>query len=149
MRRTVPASALAGMLLAWCTGLATGTPAGGTLVVLNKAEASASLIELSTGETVATVPTGEGPHEVAVSPDGQTAVATNYGTREAPGSTLTIIDVPAARVIKTIDLGEYQRPHGIEWLSDGKHVLVTAEASKALLTVNIDSGEVTASLDTD
>ena len=42
----------------------------GTLVVLNKAEASASLIDLASGEVVATLPTGVGPHEVAASYDG-------------------------------------------------------------------------------
>jgi YVTN family beta-propeller protein len=53
----------------------------GTLVVLNKSEASASLIDLATEAVVATVATGEGPHEVAVSPDGRRALATNYGTQ--------------------------------------------------------------------
>jgi DNA-binding beta-propeller fold protein YncE len=46
---------------------------------------------------VATVPTGDAPHEVAVAPDGRRAVGTNYGTRETPGSNLTVIDVPAAK----------------------------------------------------
>ena len=36
-----------------------------TLVVANKAEATVSLIDLEQGEVVATLPTGEGPHEVA------------------------------------------------------------------------------------
>ena len=43
----------------------------GTLVVLNKAARTASLIDLATKKSVATIPTGDGPHEVAVSPDGR------------------------------------------------------------------------------
>ena len=149
MQRTIVAVGLAGLLAAGAAGPVRSAGTSGTLVVLNKGEATASLIDLSKGETVATVPTGEGPHEVAVSPDGRTAVTTNYGTREAPGSTLTVIDVPGARVVKTIELGEYRKPHGIEWLSDGKHVVVTSETSRKLLTVDIDSGTVTATADTD
>jgi DNA-binding beta-propeller fold protein YncE len=42
-----------------------------TLVVANKAEATVSLIDLEQGEVVATLPTGEGPHEIGISPDAQ------------------------------------------------------------------------------
>lgn len=121
----------------------------GTLVVLNKSEATASLIDLDSGDVAATVPTGVGPHEVAVSPDGRLAVACNYGTGPAPGSTLTVFDVPGARVEKTIDLVEYRRPHGIAWLSDGRHVLVTVEQNRKLLKVDVPAGKVAAAFDTD
>jgi YVTN family beta-propeller protein len=118
-----------------------------TLVVLNKAEATASLIDLASGSVVATLPTGEGPHEAAVSPDGRQALCANYGTRQAPGSTLTLIDVPSARVVKTIDLGEHSRPHGLAWL-DGRRAVVTAEASRALLLVDVEAGRVEAAIPT-
>ena len=62
----------------------------GTLVVLNKSEATASLIDLDSGRVAATVPTGQAPHEVAVSPDGRLALASNYGTREAPVESIPV-----------------------------------------------------------
>jgi YVTN family beta-propeller protein len=113
-----------------------------TLVVLNKSEATASLIDLSSGAVRATLPTDHGPHEAAVSPDGRLALVGNYGSREKPGSSLTVIDVPAAKVVKTIDLGEYRRPHGLLWLEDGRRALVTAEDNQALLVVDVDKGVV-------
>jgi len=122
--------------------------ATGTLIVLNKSAANASLIDLATGRIVATLPTGEGPHEAAVSPDGRQAVVTNYGGR-TPGSTLTLIDVAAAKVAGTIDLGDHRRPHGVAWLPDGRHLAVTAEASKALLIVNVPESRVAAAIPTD
>jgi YVTN family beta-propeller protein len=129
--------------------LAAAQPAAsGTLVVLNKAEATASLIDLATGAVAATLPTGEGPHEAAVSPDGRLALAANYGTGQAPGSTLTLIDVAAARVVKTISLGEYKRPHGVQWLADGKRAAVTCEASKALVVVDVEAGKVAGAVTT-
>src|SRR5438270_5986590 len=90
------------------------------LIVLNKAQATASIISLADGRTIATMPVGDGPHEVAVSPDGSLAVAANYGGR-TPGNSLTVLDLRARRPLRTIDLGTYQRPHGIAWMPDGKH----------------------------
>jgi YVTN family beta-propeller protein len=113
-----------------------------TLVVLNKSEATASLIDLESGKVRATLPTDFGPHEAATSPDGRLALVGNYGSREKPGSSLTVIDVPAAKVVKTIDLGEYQRPHGLLFLPDGRRALVTAETNKVLLEVDVEKGEV-------
>jgi YVTN family beta-propeller protein len=120
----------------------------GTLVVLNKAEATASLIDLASRRVVATLDTGAGPHEAAVSPDGRTVVVANYGTREAPGSSLTVLDVPAARIEKTIDLGQHRRPHGVSWLSDGRRAVVTVEDSKALLVVDMKRGRVESAIRT-
>ena len=122
--------------------------AGGTLIVANKSEATVSLVDTGSGEVVATLPTGEGPHEVAVSPDGRTALVANYGTRGAPGSTLTVIDLPGKRVAKTIDLGAHRRPHGLAFLPGGRQAAVTAEGSKALLVVDVVAGKVEAAIGT-
>src|SRR5262245_44985702 len=146
----IVAAWLAATLPAAADGKETPRDGGqGTLIVLNKADATASLIDLATGAVAATVPTGVGPHEAAVSPDGRLAVASNYGTREAPGSSLTVIDVPGATVARTIDLGEHRHPHGVAWLPDGKRVAVTAEESRALLLVNVPDGAVEAVIGTD
>ena len=113
----------------------------GTLVVANKSEATVSLVDTGSGEILATLPTGNAPHEVAVSPNGRLALVGNYGTRDEPGSTVTVIDVGTAKVVKTIDLGDSTHPHGIVWFSD-EVALVTAEDLQALLRVNIESGEI-------
>ena len=120
----------------------------GLLVVLNKAAASASLIDPATGTTVATLATGTGPHEVAVSPDGRWAVVANYGESGAGGSTLTVLDVPARRVARSIDLTPHRRPHGIAWLPDGRRVAVTSETSRAALIVDVEAGTVEATIPT-
>ena len=123
-------------------------PAGGaTLVVANKAEATVTLVDLPSGEARATLPTGKGPHEAAVSPSGRLALIADYGTREEPGRTLTLIDVPGARVVRTIDLGEYRRPHGVRFL-DERRALVTAEANQALLVVDVEAQTVLSAVPT-
>ena len=119
---------------------------GDVLVVLEKDVAKARLIDPATGATLASLPTGPFPHEVAASPDGRTAVVADYGAQE-PGRTLTVLDLAGRRVARTIDLGEYRKPHGIVWLpaggaGAGQRVLVTAEQSQALLVVDVAAGRV-------
>lgn len=121
---------------------------GATLAVANKAEATVSLIDLDSGAVVATLPTGDGPHEIGISADGRFALVTNYGTREQGGNSLTLIDIPAGSVVKTIDLGDYRRPHGVEWLDD-ESVVLTVEANNALIVVDVARDKVTQSIGTD
>ena len=107
----------------------------GTLIVLNKSDNTAMLLALPEGRVVATLPTGTGPHEVAVAPGGRWAVVSNYGDPQAPGHTLTLIDVRGGVVVRTVELGA-QRPHGLAWTPDGRTVLVTVETSRAVLPVD-------------
>lgn len=118
---------------------ARGGEAAGTLVVLNKGEASASLLDRASGEEYARIATGEGPHEVAVSPDGSIAVVADYGTR-TPGNTLTIIDLERREVVSTVNLGDNTRPHGIAFV-DLDRVVVTTEGSRRLILVDARQGE--------
>lgn len=117
-----------------------------TLVVANKTDSTVSLVALSSGAITATIPTGVGPHEVAVSPDGRLAAVSDYGKKE-PGSTVTILDLEAAKVVRKISLGEHRRPHGLAWLS-GSRLVVTAEGSGSLLVLDASEGKVLASIPT-
>lgn len=114
-----------------------------SLVVTNKQEATASIISLTDGKTVATLPTGQGPHEVAVSADGKLAVVTDYGA-QISGTTLTVIDVPGRRVLATHAFGSHERPHGAAFLPDNRTVVVTAERGGAVVLVDALTGEVKA-----
>ncbi|MCK5941536.1 MAG: hypothetical protein KAI24_06170, partial [Planctomycetes bacterium] len=123
--------------------------AGDRLLVCNKAANSVSIFDVSVpgGREVATLPTGEGPHEVAVSPDGRTAVVTDYGAQK-PGHTLTVVDVVQAKVRRTIDLRRpgdddqrrFLRPHGIRFV--GAHVLLTSESTRRLVRVDPRTGAI-------
>jgi DNA-binding beta-propeller fold protein YncE len=129
----------AAVALAFATPIAAQQPA---LVVLNKSEATASMISLADGKIFATMPVGDGPHEVAVSPDARWGVVANYGGAQGPGHSLTVLDLRARKATTTIELGEYLRPHGIAWLLDGKHVAVTSEQARAVIIVDVAAGKV-------
>jgi len=114
----------------------------GTLLVVNKSDNTLSMLNLATGQSMTVLPTGNGPHEVSVSPDGTTAVVSNYGPDSKPGNSLTVFDIATADVVDTIDLGDFLRPHGIAWLPDNRRVLVTVEDNRAVVLVDIERGEV-------
>jgi len=120
----------------------------GTLIVLNKSGASASLIDAMTGDRLLDVPTGDSPHEVAISPDGKTAVVSNYGGSQPGGNSLTVIDLPSAKVTSTIDLGQHRRPHGAQYLPDGRRVVVTTEGSGSILVVDVPTGRILRAMET-
>ena len=126
--------------------LASAAPAD-TLIVLNKFDDTASVIDAGTRETLRTVPTGNAPHEAAVAPDGRTVVVGDYGDRAERGRTLTVFDLTSNDPPRTIDLERYHRPHGIEFI-DADRVVVTAETERKLLVVNIRTGTVERALDT-
>ena len=104
------------------------------LVVLNKSDHSATIVDAATGQTLATVTVGFGPHEAELVPGGRVVVVSNYGTAEAPGRTLTLIDLQNRASAGTIVLPEGARPHGLEAVSV-ERMLVTAEGLKELLIV--------------
>jgi YVTN family beta-propeller protein len=113
------------------------------LLVLNKSENRARILDVGNGgDVVEILVTGVAPHEAALHEPSGTAVLTNYGTRENPGSSLTLVDLHEGKVTRTIDLGKFRRPHGIQFLEDGKRVAVTAEGNKSLLVVDVSTGEI-------
>lgn len=126
-----------------------GAPSAGreALVVLNKSDATASLLDAATGEALAVLPTGAGPHEVAVRADGALAVVSDYG-EATPGRTLSVLDLAGRRLARTIDLGAYRRPHGLAWVPRSGRLLVTVEAQAAVLEVDVDEGKVLRALPT-
>src|SRR5579862_3986690 len=122
----------------------------GTLVATNMNDNAATVIDLGSQKTIATLPTGTAPHEVAISHTGHWAVVSNYGVRDTPGHSLTVIDLSAhvPAVTRTIDLGEYQKPHGSAFLPGDSTLLVTSEAKQVVLVVNFATGAVETAIPT-
>ncbi len=118
-----------------------------SLLVVRKSGDAIDFIDPGSGQRLATVAVGYAPHEVAVSPDGRQAVVSNYGSRERPGSSLSLIDLEHPAELRRIDLSPHQRPHGVAWFAADR-VAVTAEASKSLLIVEPSTGRMIAAIDT-
>lgn len=119
-----------------------------TLLVVRKTDHAVDYIDPGSGLRLATVATGFAPHEISVSPDGRRAVVSNYGTRDRPGASVSIIDLEQPREIRRIDLAMHTRPHGVAWYAPDR-VAVTTEGSRSLLVVDPDAGRVVQAIATD
>ena len=113
-----------------CALAAPAAQGAGTLIVLNKTDATLVKIDPASGKILGTVPTGEGPHEVTVSTDGRTAFVGNYGGPAPGGNTISVIDLTAMKELKRVDVSPLRRPHGIVFV-DGK-VYYTSETSRVV-----------------
>jgi DNA-binding beta-propeller fold protein YncE len=118
----------------------------GTLVVTNKTPSTATIVDVGSGRTLATLPTGTNPHEIVLSSDGALAVVTDFG---GPRRTLTVIDVPGLRVARTVDLGEHRAPHGIAFLPGDRVVAVTCEQTRHVVLVDVVEGVVRHAIQTE
>jgi YVTN family beta-propeller protein len=129
MMRTTTGLVLLGCLACASAG-AQETPSP-ALLVLHKGENAMAIVDPATGNVVGRVPTGQDPHELAVSDDGKLAFASNYaGPGPRGGNTLSVIDIAARKELHRVDLGPLSRPHGL-WFADGK-LYFTAEGSMAI-----------------
>ena len=118
-----------------------------TLLVVRKTDNAVDFMDPGSGLLLASVLTGNAPHEVSVAPDGKRAAVSNYGTREQPGSTLSIVDLEQPHEIRRINLAPHTRPHGVAWFAADR-IAVTTEGSKRLLVVDPDNGKITGEIET-
>jgi YVTN family beta-propeller protein len=121
----------------------------GTIVVTNMSDNTATILDVGSREVLATLATGEGPHEVAISSNGRWAVVTNYGIRGAPGNSLTVINLETVTVERTMDLDTYERPHGIAFLPGDSLLVVTSEVRQVVVVVEFHTSTVVSVISTD
>jgi len=110
--------------------IAGAQPSTGTLLVLNKDDATMAFVDPSSGLVAGTVPVGVGPHELVTSDDGRWAFASNYGTSLTPGHTISMIDLAEKKELRRVDVSPLERPHGLAFA--GGKLYFTAETNKTI-----------------
>lgn len=115
------------------------------LLVGNKSANTVWRLSTDDGHRIGEFATGEGPHEIVVARGAGFALVSNYGAG-SPGNTLSALDLTNGKV-RTIDLGEHGRPHGMRLLPGNTRAVVTTEASRRLLLVDVEAGRVEAAVD--
>lgn len=103
--------------------------AKGTLFVANKFGNTLSKVDLESGEEVLRLDSCTNPHELATSPDGGYVVLACYG-----GTTIDIFQTDNLTKVKSIDLGDNARPHGIVWHESGT-IYASAEGRQSFFRV--------------
>jgi DNA-binding beta-propeller fold protein YncE len=123
---------LAGLLLLL---LPAAGPAPSDVLLVLDGSSTILLFDPKSGAALGSARVGQGPHQVEMLADGETAAVSNYGESGEPGRTLTLIDLNRRTASATIDLGKGTRPYGLHALPNG-HVLVVAEGTKEVLVVD-------------
>ncbi len=114
----------------------------GTLLVANNGENNVALLDDQTGAVLTTLPTGEGPHEIAVSADGRFAYIADSGAPTKPGNTITVINLAKRQVAGKLTLGEHQ-PHDLRVSADGRRLWVASAPTQSAVEVDTMTGTVT------
>lgn len=110
------------------------------LLVANKHSDTLSFINLDTLEVEQTITVGHNPHEMVITPDQRTMYLSNY---EAPGNTVSVVDLVARKHIKQIPTGEYVRIHAAAMAPDGKNAYVGASQTGWVVEIDTATHEIT------
>ncbi len=123
-----------------------------TVVVVCKSDFQLALVDPATQKVLLKLPTGLGPHEVAISPDGRTAYVSNFGRysvypagdteHDKAGHTITVVDLVERKVKATFDLGTHTGPHGMIVSHDGKILWATTETPQAVVEIDSATGKI-------
>jgi DNA-binding beta-propeller fold protein YncE len=93
------------------------------LLVLLRDASALAIVEPS-GKVLGRVPVVKDPHEVAVTPDGQTAYVAS------PSEGISVVDVRAMKEVRRVDTGAGSAPHDVMFV--GGKLLFTAEGYKTI-----------------
>ncbi|HEX4785142.1 MAG TPA: cytochrome D1 domain-containing protein [Candidatus Sulfotelmatobacter sp.] len=111
------------------TGAIAQTPSL-TLLVLAKSDNTVAVVDPTTLQVLARIPSGPGPHEIIASDDGKRAYISNYGGVDSSLNTISVVDLVARKALPPIDLGALHSTHGLDFAS-GK-LYFTAETNKVI-----------------
>jgi YVTN family beta-propeller protein len=106
----------------------------GRLVVANEDSATATVIDLKSGKTLARVPVGKEPEGVRVAPGGKYVLVTNESD-----NSISILDAQSLKVVKSVVVGK--RPRDIAFMPDGKTAYVSGEFDSSLYRIRVPEGE--------
>jgi YVTN family beta-propeller protein len=119
------------------------------LLVVNKFDSAVSVLERDSGRSLAVLPVGKNPHEIAATPDSRWALTTDYdGRGTPPGHTVTVLDLETFKPASVIELAPHSKPHGIAITSDGRWAWVTCEGSSTVLKLDLEKRAIAATVDT-
>lgn len=133
-----------------------GDPGSTYLLLLNKADASVSIIDPITRSESRRIAIGATPQDLAVSPDGRTAAVRS----QQAGDALTLVNIAAGKRVGHFELYESSepqgqaparhttQPEGMCFLPCGRKILLPDAAKQQLLVFDIEKQAVERSLPT-
>jgi YVTN family beta-propeller protein len=107
--------------------------------VANNLDGTVSVIDTTTNTVIATVPVGNSPFEVAITPNGTRAYVTNQGSNN-----VSVIDTATNTVIATVNVGD--GPFGVAITPNGTRVYVTNQNSNNVSVIDTATNTVIATV---
>ncbi len=101
-----------------------------TLLVLSKSDHTVSIVDPTTLQVLARMPSGPDPHEIIASDDGKLAYISNYGGLDSTLNTISVVDLITRKALPAIDLGALHSTHGLDFA--GGKLYFTAETNKVI-----------------
>ena len=149
------ASVCVGLLVPLWVASQTGTsPSHGLLLVANKGNQTLGIVDPEAGREVAEIPEGGiTGHEVAASPEGQTAYVPIYGNSGVgrpgtDGRTMAVIDLASRRVVRTLDFDKPLRPHCAVFGPKNGLLYITTELADSITVIDPKSLRIVSSIPT-
>jgi YVTN family beta-propeller protein len=101
-----------------------------TLLALSKDDHTVAVVDPTTLQVLARIPSGPDPHEIIASDDGKLAYISNYGGSDSSLNTISVVDLVARKALPPIDLGALRSTHGLAFA--GGKLYFTAETNKVI-----------------
>lgn len=131
-------------------------PTGPVLLVVNQGAKNLSVVDVATGQQVATIAEGVTAvhgHEVATSPNGRIAYVPIYGSTGVGkpglnGHQMLVIDIPTRKIIGRVDFGHGVRPHCPVYNRHDGMLYVTTELNKTVSIIDPHTLKIVGSIPT-
>jgi YVTN family beta-propeller protein len=117
----------------------------GKLLVVSKTEQKVAWYDAESGKLLGDAPTGKGPGQLAVTPDGRTAFVSDF---EDIDNTVSVYDVSMMKLADKIKIPRVWGPHGMDITRDGRFLYVTCEKSGAIAVIDVAKREVVRNIKT-
>ena len=116
------------------------TPDGRLGFVSLSEENRVAVIDPASRKVMSTVSVGTVPIQVYATPDSRLLLVANQGTREKPGSIVSIIDLGTFKAVATIKTGP--GAHGVVVDRDGRHAFVTNTYANTVSVLDVGERKV-------
>jgi YVTN family beta-propeller protein len=127
------------LVFSWSTSYAQPRKPDSLLLVVHRTDATLGVFKAQGASLtpVKTLPTGKGPREVCVTPDGTRAYVSNKDD-----NSLTIVDLDTLSVAATVTDPKLQSPEGLAVSPDGKRLYAALSAQNSVLVLSTDTNKV-------
>lgn len=120
------------------------TPDGRLGFVSLSEENRVAVIDPASRKVIRKVSVGTVPIQVYATPDSRLLLVANQGTREKPGSTVSIIDLETFKAVATVETG--RGAHGVVVDRDGRHAFVTNTYANTVSVLDVGERKVIATV---